>query len=529
MQEELIRINNFIMVCFSNTDDYKTNVGQVEKLRSFLREIKYSLKIDDIVVLLNNNPLFYSCIKVIFECNKEAITNGHMDRLFKNATIKNCLYTYCMINNIEIKEEQIEISDKKSYEALDLYFRDISGYKLLTAEEERTLARKYRAGDKEAKELFIISNLRYVIKIARCFIGRGFTLDDLIGYGNIGLLQAVEKFDPDLGFKFSTYATWWIRQSISRALSDYSRTIRLPVHLDEEVRRFSDTEEKLAKELYRFPTVEEIIYRYSYDRLKKKLNREPTTDEMDKELEISKEKYNYTRNANNQIVSMDYEVGEDGDISIGDLIPDYDVDVEDDAIRAGIRDYVQELLEASNNSLNARELEIIKCRFYFYENRKFTLEETGKRLGVTRERVRQIQARAIRKLRNAENRLRTRKKGEVDIDRVMSKRTIFTHNEEVFVNSIKPKFDTDAYERLLELIVIAKSYCNINIKELSVALLNQGFINNRHYANNEISNVLSMDYQTVILLKNKALEEYQGIINLLNGKSNGAYVKKLRP
>lgn len=267
--------------------------------------------------------------------------------------------------------------DDVSDDSVRLYLREIGKIPLLNAEEELALAQQVVAGDKRAKDKMAEANMRLVVSIAKRYSGRGLDFLDLIQEGNTGLLRAVEKFDPDKGFKFSTYATWWIRQAITRAIADQARTIRIPVHMVETINKLLRTQRRMTQEL----------------------NREPTTEELAKELEMEPEKVEYVMKIKQDITSLDAGVGRDGDDEdsvLGDFIEDEEAaSPEDAAANQLLKEQVQDILGV----LTEREQKILKMRFGLEDGKSHTLEEVGQEFSVTRERIRQIEAKALAKLR----------------------------------------------------------------------------------------------------------------------------------
>lgn len=267
--------------------------------------------------------------------------------------------------------------DDVSDDSVRLYLREIGKIPLLSAEEEMDLARRIVEGDKKAKDKMAEANMRLVVSIAKRYSGRGLDFLDLIQEGNTGLLRAVEKFDPDKGFKFSTYATWWIRQAITRAIADQARTIRIPVHMVETINKLLRTQRRMTQEL----------------------NREPTIDELAKELDMEPEKIEYVIKIKQDISSLDAGVGRDGeddDSVLQDFIVDEDtVSPEDSASNQLLKEQVQDIL----SSLSDREQKIVRMRFGLDNGKNHTLEEVGQEFAVTRERIRQIEAKALAKLR----------------------------------------------------------------------------------------------------------------------------------
>ena len=275
----------------------------------------------------------------------------------------------------EILTTQAALLDDVSDDSVRLYLREIGKIPLLSSEEELELAHKVVAGDKRAKDKMAEANMRLVVSIAKRYVGRGLDLLDLIQEGNTGLLRAVEKFDPDKGFKFSTYATWWIRQAITRAIADQARTIRIPVHMVETINKLLRTQRRLTQEL----------------------NREPTNEEIAKEMEMEVEKVEHIMKIKQDIHSLDQSVRDDEEDSVlGDFVEDEDtVTPEESATNQLLKEHVQELL----NGLSEREQKIIRMRFGLDDGKNHTLEEVGHEFSVTRERIRQIEAKALAKLR----------------------------------------------------------------------------------------------------------------------------------
>ena len=270
----------------------------------------------------------------------------------------------------ELSAEGVALDDP-----VKAYLKEIGQVPLLSAEEEQTLARAARAGDADARRRLSEANLRLVVSVAKRYAGRGLPFLDLIQEGNLGLMKAAEKFEPDRGFKFSTYATWWIRQSITRAIADQGRTIRIPVHLVEHINRVRKTAGELLRKNGREPTAEEIAVR---------LEMEP--DRVRELLQLAQEP-----------VSLETPVGEDEDAHLEDFIQDEEAGIPvDEAGRQLLRRELMSVLK----SLTPREERVITLRFGLDDGRPRTLEELGKEFNVTRERIRQIEAKALRKLRH---------------------------------------------------------------------------------------------------------------------------------
>lgn len=282
---------------------------------------------------------------------------------------------------VDEEGDEEEIVQDTSYlddvadDSVRLYLREIGKIPLLNAEEELALAQKVVAGDKRAKDKMAEANMRLVVSIAKRYVGRGLDLLDLIQEGNTGLLRAVEKFDPDKGFKFSTYATWWIRQAITRAIADQARTIRIPVHMVETINKLLRTQRRLTQDL----------------------NREPTNEEIAEAMELDVEKVEHIMKIKQDISSLDASVRDDEEDSVlQDFIEDEDtVTPEESATGQLLKEQVKDLL----GSLSEREQKILRLRFGLEDGKQHTLEEVGQEFSVTRERIRQIEAKALAKLK----------------------------------------------------------------------------------------------------------------------------------
>ena len=284
----------------------------------------------------------------------------------------------------DIEMDKLDLSLPKGISIDDpvrMYLKEIGKIPLLKPHEEVELAKRMMEGDEIAKQRLVEANLRLVVSIAKRYVGRGMLFLDLIQEGNLGLIKAVEKFDYERGFKFSTYATWWIRQAITRAIADQARTIRIPVHMVETINKLIRVSRQLLQELGRDPKPEEIA----------------TTEEIAKEMDMSEEKVREIMKIAQDPVSLETPIGEEEDSHLGDFIPDEDALAPAEAAAYSLlKDQIEEVL----GSLNEREQKVLKLRFGLEDGRARTLEEVGKEFDVTRERIRQIEAKALRKLRH---------------------------------------------------------------------------------------------------------------------------------
>ena len=303
------------------------------------------------------------------------------------------LYNVLTENHIEVKAEdedegssidiKDDITDNIPDESKDMsvndnvrmYLKELGKISLLSLEEEQELSKRVAEGDEKAKNILAESNLRLVVSIAKRYVGRGLLFLDLIQEGNIGLMKAVEKFDYGKGYKFSTYATWWIRQAITRALADQARTIRVPVHMVETINKMARIERQMTLEL----------------------NREPTDQELSKKMGLSVEKIAEIRKISQDPVSLETPIGEEDDSHLGDFLADErTMSPEDFATYEILKDELRQVLD----TLTTREKEVLELRFGLFDGSSHTLEEVGKKFKVTRERIRQIEAKALRKLRH---------------------------------------------------------------------------------------------------------------------------------
>ena len=350
--------------------------------------------------MVNNIKTFEERIEELVNAGKsqgyltyEQIAKKTID-LDLDANALDKLYNALSENNIEVRAEDEEgnepidlkadlIIDDVPDESKDMsvndnvrmYLKEIGKISLLTLEEEQELSKKVAEGDEKAKKRLAESNLRLVVSIAKRYVGRGLLFLDLIQEGNIGLMKAVEKFDYDKGYKFSTYATWWIRQAITRALADQARTIRVTVHMVETINKMARIERQMTLEL----------------------NREPTDQELSKKMGLSVDKIAEIRKISQDPVSLETPIGEEDDSHLGDFLADErTMSPEEFATYEILKDELREVLD----TLTVREKEVLELRFGLFDGSSHTLEEVGKQFKVTRERIRQIEAKALRKLRH---------------------------------------------------------------------------------------------------------------------------------
>ena len=405
-QEEIIEINN------ENTEDLETLASENEinlvikyikkhfgheltsnvqyenclKLSNFLKDKNITIGEIEAEKIFNNSP---ELIKMF----EKLETSGMLSKVYSLSNLSSLMDLYNLNEDMD-KMDYLNMDDaytltwsgnNKDLDLLKLYLMEIGQYKILTAEEEKELAKKYQNGDELAKQKLIEHNLRLVVSIAKRYKNNGLSLDDLIQFGNEGLMIAARKFTPEKECKFSTYATWWIRQSITRSLADHSRTIRIPVHMHEIILKV-----KKATGIY----------------MKENYGELPTEKQLSEILNMPEDKIRLSRELMQYTVSFSSPIGnEDGDDTLGDIIEDKNISVEADIDYVYMKELARTLL--NDKKINDREREVIKLRFGFYD-RKYTLQEVGDMLGVTRERIRQIEKKALMKLRKTATRTNTK-------------------------------------------------------------------------------------------------------------------------
>ena len=373
----------------SNDDRNMIKVSEDEAVNA-----KFNAKLQDLLEIAHGKKNVIEDTELIKHFNDLKEVSLDLDTMQK-------IFTFLEKNGVDIlqitEDEEEEpvldedaISDGEDVEKIDftdtgdissttqdpvkMYLKDIGKVPLLSAEEEIELAKRMEAGDEMAKKKLAESNLRLVVSIAKRYVGRGMLFLDLIQEGNLGLLKAVEKFDYRKGYKFSTYATWWIRQAITRAIADQARTIRIPVHMVETINKLTRVSRQLLQEL----------------------GREPSPEEIAEEMDIPVEKVREIQKISQEPVSLETPIGEEEDSHLGDFIQDENVPVPAEAAAATL---LREQLDDELATLTEREQKVLRLRFGLDDGKARTLEEVGKEFQVTRERIRQIEAKAIRKLR----------------------------------------------------------------------------------------------------------------------------------
>ncbi len=371
--DEVISIleNNGIKISKRNAElkDEQTANCDVQLNEAINKELDRLLSIGKTRALTYNEI----CEKLAVVCEASAYEIDYVFKVLADNNVE-------IVNNndtAELKTESFDklISDVSIEDPVKVYLKDIGRVPLLTMEEEVDLAKRMNDGDEEAKNKLSVANLRLVVNIAKRYTGRGMLFLDLIQEGNLGLMKAVEKFDYTKGFRFSTYATWWIRQAITRAIADQARTIRIPVHMVETINKLTRTTRLLVQEL----------------------GRDPTPEEISKEMGISEERVREIQRISLDPVSLETPIGEEDDSHLSDFIEDTNATAPQDVASFTI---LKEHLVAVLDTLTPREEMVIRLRYGIEDGHPRTLEEVGREFGVTRERIRQIEAKALRKLRH---------------------------------------------------------------------------------------------------------------------------------
>ena len=514
-------IDNYINKNIQGSYQYADSIEKFNNIHRFLNKYNYSITPDVIIKLFNNNKIFTSIIKTIFNYNYNVIITGKIDDYIEDTTLLLVLDIYCAYNNIEIKDkEELEDDAILKGDSVHQYLQEISKIPLLSVEQEKELGIRLANKDKKARQRLIEANLRLVIRMAKKSQGRGLDFLDLIQEGNIGLINAVEKFDVSLGYKFSTYATWWIRQAIDRAIYDKGKNIRIPVHLNEQISRLNTVSRVLEKELGRTPSIEEVA----------------------KKMRISVTRAEELSKVDQDTVSLSAPVGEDEDSELGDFIPSEEKGPDDIVLNGMLRKYLDEIIDSINAS--EREKYIIRLRYGFIDGDEHTLESIGAEFGITRERIRQLEAKTLNKIRmhrktkdlavytdNEEycaKRLSEYKKTDGSF---LSKNQKFLEGfrktpkvKETIVEDITKEDYLKARE-LLENPLFNKLTNVLSYDEAIMVSLKLGFVNNKVYSTEQIAKLFNKDTEEVRKITTKALLTYKDILDEIRKSNNNLVLK----
>ncbi len=369
-------ITCFIKKYFSNSTDFKCCVDSFNKLNIFFKNYDYCFNIDIFIELLKSSDSFKNSLDIIYKYFKEHYPNkSYSDFFYDNEVLVSLLETIDLINDFDNQIDS-DISNDYCPDSVKIYLNEISKYPLLTVDEEKDLANKISNGDLSAKNRFIECNLRLVVSVAKRYVGRGLSFQDLIQEGNLGLMKAVDMYDVSRGFKFSTYATWWIRQTISRAIYDKSKSVRYPVHVQEKINKFRSIVTLLESELFRKPTEGEIAER----------------------MGVSISTVRSLQTFCLDTASLNSVISDDGDTEFGDFVPSKAASPDDLVLSSMLNQEIMNLFKKCK--LKENEIVVLTLRFGLDGYGPRSLEEVGSQLNVTRERIRQIEKRALDKIRH---------------------------------------------------------------------------------------------------------------------------------
>ena len=406
-------LNNYINKKFGNVSNYKDAIQNFKKLSDFLGTYNYIPNLDLLINLINENVNFKKMITIVFNEYHDQIISGKAEEIFYDSLLLSVIDAYCMLNNIEIDDveninEDYDSSIINSTSIINTYLKEIGRIPVLSKEEERKLFVRINEGDSEAKDLFIKSNLKLVVSIAKKYTDRGLSLLDLIQEGNLGLMLAVDKYDVNKGFKFSTYATHWIRQAITRSIANKGRNVRISAHMYEKISQYKQIVTKMEDKLVRNPTIKEIA----------------------KEMDLSVSDVSMLRNFQVDTVSLNTYVGEDEESELEDFIPSNFDTPEETFMNDNLQSQVKILFEKCK--LKPNEIDILMLRYGFNGRQPMTLEEIGKKYNVGRERIRQIEYIAVNKIRRLE---------------YIKELAVYMNNPEQSLKNIK-KFREEKYKEL---------------------------------------------------------------------------------
>ena len=500
-------INGYINKNLKRVHDYTDAMSKFKNICDFLNTNGAVMTPDVIVLLFKNNKIFTSIVKKIFDYNHDMIMAGDLDNNIEDSFLKLVIDVYCGYNNIEIKEaDKTDDSGILSGDSVHQYMQEIAAIPLLSPEQEKELGLKLAEGNKYARQKLIESNLRLVVTVAKRYTGRGFDFLDLIQDGNIGLITAVDRFDVSLGYKFSTYAVWWIRQSIDRAIYNKSKNIRVPVHLNEQVTKFNQV----------------------YGALERNMGQAPSLEEVAKEMNISVDKVIDLYKASQDTVSLNTPVGVDGDTELGEFIPSEDQNVDDVVLNSMLREYLEDII----NQIRAtdREKYVLRLRYGFIDGQEHTLDSVGKEFGVTRERIRQLEAKCLNKLRmhpktkdlaaytdNEERSVRRLQEYKMASGSFLNKNKDFLQGfrKAPKKEKIEPITKED-YLKVMELLKtpLFKEFArSLSFDDSVIVCLKLGFVEGKVFTTEQIAQFLKLDNEEVKKVVTKALLTYKDVLD----------------
>lgn len=382
-ENTIIAINNYIDKRLKKNFTYDNSIDNLKKLSEFFAVCSYVPTTDILIQVITYNSSLLKMTECVFKKHEEQIISGKIYEVFENSTIVLLIETYCLLKNIEIKSDESLEDDDFGIETFELtdslksYLMEVGKKPVLSVDEERALALRILEGDNVAKEIFIESNLKLVVSIAKRYKGYGLSILDLIQEGSLGLMTAVEKYDVNRGLKFSTYATHWIKQSITRAIADKGRNVRVPPYLYEKI----------------------VVFKKTSALLEASLNRKPTTKEIAIEMNLPISEVEKLQKHQIDTLSINTLIGDDNDIDFEENIPSLDATPEEIAMVGTMQQHVRKLLEEC--SLKPREMDVLMLRYGFAGVESKSLEDIGKIFGISRQRTNQIETTALMKLRRS--------------------------------------------------------------------------------------------------------------------------------
>ena len=468
-------INRYINDNFSSKQSYLSSFSNLKKLSLFFSIYNFFPDKEIISNLLNNNEKFINSITIFYEKNKNRIISNKLDEIIDDSNFLLLIELYCEINGIEINEESNELTDNSLIpNDVRLYLIDIGKLKRLSSDEEKYYGLLLKNGDLSAREVLIESNLRLVVSIAKKYLGRGLDFLDLVQEGNIGLTTAVDRFDVDKGFKLSTYATWWIRQAITRAIADKSRMIRLPVNLNDKI----------------------VNLNHKKIELMNKLNREPSLNELSEYTGISVEKIEEYQKLQSDAVSLNTMVSNEKDGEEIEYFLKSDVNVEEQVFDKSLREQIEYVLSLLN--VDERKKQILRMRYGLDDGRRKTLEEIGSYFGITRERVRQIENQVLKSLKSYKRFFDGYINGQVP---ALDDSVIYKKEQQIKRRNYHRKINSKDYS-VDDLFKIIEANCNFTALESKIFKMKYGIGEDAPKSLSTISDLIGESLQKInIILK----------------------------